>query len=237
MTASDSWHPWHCRADRRQAEGTGAAAGLRDRLQARCTGTGSGRSVTGFDLRAPGARRSWEAGILMKGGGHAHGRRHHAGEVTAVGELRAFFEQRATEAGQQPAGIGFAAIDAGGFRPMAPTLELCEMIGARGSPTARATASPSWPCRATRSPMWACRNRACQGQICARMPVGRAAGESPSAPPITISGASCSKTGAEAVHSGRFALDQPLERQPARSSSGSSMPRRRGCALFGGDRP
>ncbi|MBE1203829.1 single-stranded-DNA-specific exonuclease RecJ [Aminobacter carboxidus] len=56
-------------------------------------GTGSGRSVSGFDLGRL-VREAVEAGLLVKGGGHAMA----AGitvERAKLGELRAFFEQRA----------------------------------------------------------------------------------------------------------------------------------------------
>ncbi|WP_269929922.1 single-stranded-DNA-specific exonuclease RecJ [Aminobacter sp. HY435] len=56
-------------------------------------GTGSGRSVSGFDLGRL-VREAVEAGLLIKGGGHAMA----AGitvERAKLGELRAFFEARA----------------------------------------------------------------------------------------------------------------------------------------------
>ncbi|TIV81000.1 MAG: single-stranded-DNA-specific exonuclease RecJ, partial [Mesorhizobium sp.] len=56
-------------------------------------GTGSGRSVTGFDLGRL-VREAAAAGLIVKGGGHAMA----AGitvERAKLGELRAFFEERA----------------------------------------------------------------------------------------------------------------------------------------------
>jgi single-stranded-DNA-specific exonuclease len=58
-------------------------------------GTGSGRSVSGFDLGKL-VREAVEQGLLVKGGGHAMA----AGitvEHAKLGALRAFFEERASE--------------------------------------------------------------------------------------------------------------------------------------------
>jgi single-stranded-DNA-specific exonuclease len=96
VTARDNWHP-------------GVVGLLASRLKeharrpvfaisfnANGTGTGSGRSITGFDLGRL-VREAVEAGLLTKGGGHAMA----AGitvERARLGELRAFFEERASEA-------------------------------------------------------------------------------------------------------------------------------------------
>jgi single-stranded-DNA-specific exonuclease len=58
-------------------------------------GSGSGRSISGFDLGRM-VREAVDAGLLVKGGGHAMA----AGitvERAKLGDLRAFFEQRASE--------------------------------------------------------------------------------------------------------------------------------------------
>lgn len=96
VTARDNWHP-------------GVVGLLASRLKeharrpvfaisfnANGTGTGSGRSITGFDLGRL-VRAAVEAGLLAKGGGHAMA----AGitvERAKLGELRAFFEERASAA-------------------------------------------------------------------------------------------------------------------------------------------
>ncbi|MEO5324170.1 single-stranded-DNA-specific exonuclease RecJ [Mesorhizobium sp. CC13] len=93
VTANTSWHP-------------GIVGLLASRLKDHArrpvfavafngsgTGTGSGRSVSGFDLGKL-VREAVEAGLLVKGGGHAM-----AAGITVqkekLGELRAFFEARA----------------------------------------------------------------------------------------------------------------------------------------------
>ena len=96
VTASDKWHP-------------GIAGLLASRLKDHCrrptfavafnangVGTGSGRSISGFDLGKL-VREAAEKGLIVKGGGHAMA----AGitvERQMLGELRAFFEERAAEA-------------------------------------------------------------------------------------------------------------------------------------------
>lgn len=93
VTANTSWHP-------------GIVGLLASRLKDHArrpvfavafngsgVGTGSGRSVSGFDLGKL-VREAVEAGLLVKGGGHAM-----AAGITVqkekLGELRAFFEMRA----------------------------------------------------------------------------------------------------------------------------------------------
>ena len=96
IAAHDKWHP-------------GVAGILASRLKERFqrpafaiafnmsgTGTGSGRSIPGFDLGKL-VRSAVEAGLLTKGGGHAMA----AGvtmEKAKLGELRAFFEEQASKA-------------------------------------------------------------------------------------------------------------------------------------------
>jgi single-stranded-DNA-specific exonuclease len=93
VTGSDEWHP-------------GVVGLLASRLKdharrpvfaiafgADGTGTGSGRSIVGFDLGRL-VREAAERGFIVKGGGHAMA----AGitvERTRLGDLRAFFEEQA----------------------------------------------------------------------------------------------------------------------------------------------
>jgi single-stranded-DNA-specific exonuclease len=93
VTGSDEWHP-------------GVVGLLASRLKDHArrpvfaiafgsdgTGTGSGRSIAGFDLGRL-VREAAEKGFIVKGGGHAMA----AGitvERTRLGDLRAFFEEQA----------------------------------------------------------------------------------------------------------------------------------------------
>jgi single-stranded-DNA-specific exonuclease len=95
LTAHDKWHPGIVGL---------LAARLKERSQRPAfaiafnpsgIGTGSGRSIAGFDLGRL-VRRAHEAGLIVKGGGHAMA----AGitvERTKLGDLRAFFEKEASE--------------------------------------------------------------------------------------------------------------------------------------------
>lgn len=95
VSASDDWHPGIVGL---------IASRLKDHVRrpvfavafnANGLGTGSGRSITGFDLGRL-VRTAVEKGLLTKGGGHAMA----AGitvERTRLGELRGFFEEHAAE--------------------------------------------------------------------------------------------------------------------------------------------
>jgi single-stranded-DNA-specific exonuclease len=95
VTGSTDWHPGIVGL---------LASRLKDRLRRpafaiafdrRGRGSGSGRSISGFDLGRM-VRDAVSHGLLMKGGGHAMA----AGltvERDRLGELRAFFEERAAE--------------------------------------------------------------------------------------------------------------------------------------------
>ena len=73
------------RARRRALEGEVSPPGLRHCLRGGDIGTGSGRSITGVDL-GKAVRAAVEAGIAVKGGGHAMA----AGVTLAANELDAF---------------------------------------------------------------------------------------------------------------------------------------------------
>ena len=93
VTARDNWHPGIVGL---------LAARLKEKFQRPAfaiafnpsgSGTGSGRSINGFDLGRM-VRAAVDAGLLVKGGGHAMA----AGltvERTALGRLRSFFEEAA----------------------------------------------------------------------------------------------------------------------------------------------
>ncbi|RRI02281.1 single-stranded-DNA-specific exonuclease RecJ [Mesorhizobium tamadayense] len=93
VTASNSWHPGivGLLASRLKEHARRPAFAIA--FNANGTGTGSGRSVTGFDLGRL-VRDAAEAGLIVKGGGHGMA----AGitvERAKLGALRAFFEERA----------------------------------------------------------------------------------------------------------------------------------------------
>ncbi|MBC8130348.1 MAG: single-stranded-DNA-specific exonuclease RecJ, partial [Rhizobiaceae bacterium] len=96
VTARQTWHPGivgliAARLKERHRRPAFAIA-----FAANGTGTGSGRSIAGFDLGAL-VRGAVEAGILVKGGGHAMA----AGitiERARLGDFRAFVEQRSAQA-------------------------------------------------------------------------------------------------------------------------------------------
>ncbi|MDX8497391.1 single-stranded-DNA-specific exonuclease RecJ [Mesorhizobium sp. VK4C] len=93
VTASNSWHPGivGLLASRLKEHARRPAFAIA--FNANGIGTGSGRSVSGFDLGRL-VREAAEAGLIVKGGGHGMA----AGitvERAKLGALRAFFEERA----------------------------------------------------------------------------------------------------------------------------------------------
>jgi single-stranded-DNA-specific exonuclease len=93
------------------------------------TGTGSGRSIAGVDLGRA-VRRAVEAGLLLKGGGHAMA----AGLTVArekLGALRAFFEESLSEAVELARAADHLAID-GALTASAANAELWAMIERAG---------------------------------------------------------------------------------------------------------
>lgn len=94
VTASNSWHPGivGLLASRLKEHARRPAFAIA--FNANGIGTGSGRSVSGFDLGRL-VREAAEAGLIVKGGGHGMA----AGitvERAKLGALRAFFEERAS---------------------------------------------------------------------------------------------------------------------------------------------
>lgn len=129
VTASDKWHPGIVGliAARLKEQARRPAFAIAFRPDG--TGTGSGRSITGFDLGRL-VRDALEAGLIEKGGGHAM-----AAGITVkrekLGELRAFFEERAAGVVDELRASDGLRIDAAVSADGA-TLELCEMLERAG---------------------------------------------------------------------------------------------------------
>lgn len=93
VTANPSWHPGIVGLLASRLKDHARRPAFAIAFNANGVGTGSGRSVPGFDLGRM-VREAVEAGLLVKGGGHAMA----AGitvEKEKLGALRAFFEERA----------------------------------------------------------------------------------------------------------------------------------------------
>lgn len=93
VTASDKWHPGIVGLIASRLKEHARRPSFAIAFNADGVGTGSGRSVVGFDLGRL-VREAAEAGLIVKGGGHAM-----AAGITVdrekLGALRAFFEERA----------------------------------------------------------------------------------------------------------------------------------------------
>ncbi len=129
VTAGEGWHPGIVGI---------VAARLKDRfrrpafaiaLDAAGHGTGSGRSIAGFDMgRMVG--RAVEAGLLVKGGGHAMA----AGltvERANLGALRAYFEEQAADTVRTLVANRSLKID-GALAARGATIELMEQLEGAG---------------------------------------------------------------------------------------------------------
>ncbi|RKF08131.1 single-stranded-DNA-specific exonuclease RecJ [Oceaniradius stylonematis] len=96
VTASHDWHPGIAGLIASRLKEALRKPAFAIAFDANGIGTGSGRSIAGFDMGRM-VRAAVEAGILEKGGGHAMA----AGltvRTEKLGELRAFFEDKASEA-------------------------------------------------------------------------------------------------------------------------------------------
>lgn len=93
VTASEQWHPGIVGLIASRLKDHARRPAFAIAFNANGTGTGSGLSVPGFDLGRL-VREAAEAGLIVKGGGHAM-----AAGITVdrqkLGALRAFFEERA----------------------------------------------------------------------------------------------------------------------------------------------
>jgi single-stranded-DNA-specific exonuclease len=129
VTANDEWHPGivgliAARLKERTRRPTFAIA-----FNANGTGSGSGRSINGFDLGKL-VRSAVEQGLLIKGGGHAMA----AGitvERSKMGALRAFFEESASEMVGHLRGNASLAID-GALSATGATVPLYETMERAG---------------------------------------------------------------------------------------------------------
>ena len=129
VTAREGWHPGIVGL---------LASRLKDRFgrpafaiafDAFGKGTGSGRSVSGFDLGRM-VRQAVEQNLLVKGGGHAMA----AGltvERAKLSSLRAFFEEQAREAVEALAANAVLKLD-GALSASGATLELIDRLEAAG---------------------------------------------------------------------------------------------------------
>ncbi|TCT37494.1 single-stranded-DNA-specific exonuclease RecJ [Martelella mediterranea] len=129
VTAREGWHPGIVGL---------LASRLKDRFgrpafaiafDAFGKGTGSGRSVSGFDLGRM-VRQAVEQKLLVKGGGHAMA----AGltvEPAKLSSLRAFFEEQAREAVEALAANAVLKLD-GALSASGATLELIDRLEAAG---------------------------------------------------------------------------------------------------------
>lgn len=93
VTASSNWHPGIVGLIASRLKDYARRPAFAIAFNANGVGTGSGRSVPGFDLGRL-VREAADAGLIVKGGGHAMA----AGitvEREKLGALRAFFEERA----------------------------------------------------------------------------------------------------------------------------------------------
>jgi single-stranded-DNA-specific exonuclease len=95
VTADESWHPGVVGLIASRLKEHGRRPAFAIAFDANGLGTGSGRSVPGFDLGRL-VREAASRGLILKGGGHAM-----AAGITVerrnLGALRAFFEERAAE--------------------------------------------------------------------------------------------------------------------------------------------
>lgn len=129
LTAREGWHPGVVGL---------IASRLKDRFRRPAfatafdpsgKGTGSGRSIAGFDLGRM-VRAAVEEGILMKGGGHAMA----AGltvERGNLGRLRAFFEERAARTVRDLVAVETMKID-GALAASGATLALADLLEQAG---------------------------------------------------------------------------------------------------------
>jgi single-stranded-DNA-specific exonuclease len=95
VTANEKWHPGIVGLLASRLKDHARRPAFAIAFNSTGIGSGSGRSIPGFDLGRM-VREAVDAGLLVKGGGHAMA----AGitvERAKLGDLRAFFEQRAGE--------------------------------------------------------------------------------------------------------------------------------------------
>ena len=129
VTASDDWHPGIVGLIAARLKERARRPAFAIAFNANGTGSGSGRSINGFDLGKL-VRKAVEQGLLVKGGGHAM-----AAGVTVergkLGALRAFFEENASEVVSELRDNASLAID-GALSASGATVSLYETMEKAG---------------------------------------------------------------------------------------------------------
>ncbi|MET3600061.1 single-stranded-DNA-specific exonuclease RecJ [Martelella mangrovi] len=129
VTAREGWHPGIVGLLASRLKDRFARPAFAIAFDANGRGTGSGRSIAGFDLGRM-VRAAVEEGILIKGGGHAM-----AAGLTVRREklstLRAFFEEHAREAVEALSADAVLKID-GALNASGATLDLIDRLEAAG---------------------------------------------------------------------------------------------------------
>ncbi|WP_174800769.1 single-stranded-DNA-specific exonuclease RecJ [Martelella limonii] len=129
VTARQGWHPGIVGLLASRLKDRFARPAFAIAFDANGRGTGSGRSIAGFDLGRM-VRLAVEDGLLVKGGGHAM-----AAGLTVTREklssLRAFFEDHARDAVEQLAADAVLKID-GALSASGATLDLIDRLEAAG---------------------------------------------------------------------------------------------------------
>ncbi|MCO4319591.1 single-stranded-DNA-specific exonuclease RecJ [Phyllobacterium sp. 21LDTY02-6] len=129
VTASDDWHPGIVGLIAARLKEKARRPAFAISFNAHGVGSGSGRSINGFDLGRL-VRAAVERGLLVKGGGHAMA----AGitvERDKLGALRAFFEENAAEMVGQLRSNQSLAVD-GALSASGATVALFEMMERAG---------------------------------------------------------------------------------------------------------
>lgn len=129
VTANDGWHPGIVGLIAARLKEHARRPAFAIAFGANGIGTGSGRSIPGFDLGRL-VRDAFAEGLLVKGGGHAMA----AGisvERGKLGALRAFFEARAAQSVTALRDAEALRIDAA-ISAEGATLELCDMLERAG---------------------------------------------------------------------------------------------------------
>lgn len=129
VTANETWHPGIVGLLASRLKDSTKRPSFAIALGKNGTGTGSGRSIPGFDL-GKAVRGAVEKGLLVKGGGHAMA----AGitvETGQLGALRAYFEEVAAETVGQLVSTAEQKID-GALSAGGANLALIEMLQRAG---------------------------------------------------------------------------------------------------------
>jgi single-stranded-DNA-specific exonuclease len=129
ITASEDWHPGIAGLIASRLKDSTRRPSFAIALGRDGKGTGSGRSIPGFDLGKV-VRMAVDAGLLIKGGGHAMA----AGitvEKSKLGALRAFFDEQAAAAVQDLVNTSEQKID-GALSARGCNITLIELLSKAG---------------------------------------------------------------------------------------------------------